>query len=288
MAVITDCTLLSIRQPDGDETLGIRTEDGVVDLKRLGFTLNLDQVLSQGRGGELAALANSKAALIPEATITYGRLFANPGKIVCVGLNYRRHAQEIGLPPPKQPVLFSKFNNSLAANRCTVKLPEMSSKVDYETELLIVIGRTARNVSEASALDYVAGYCTANDLSARDLQMETGGQWLAGKTCDGFAPIGPYFISSDQIKDPNDLKIQTWVNGEIRQDWTTSDFIFNCQQVISYISKIFPLDPGDLIFTGTPHGVIAGMPKDKQVWLKSGDKIKSHIEKLGTLEFNLA
>ena len=286
-------TLLSIRQTDGGETLGIRTDSGVIDLKRMGVDLTLDRMLQQGSGpevGELAHSAKAKAATMPESEIIYGRLFANPGKIVCVGLNYRRHAQEINLPPPKQPVLFSKFNNALAAHRTTIQLPpaEISYKFDYETELLIVMGRTARNVSEAEALGYVAGYCTANDMSARDLQMETGGQWLAGKTLDRFAPIGPYFVSADQVPDPNNLQIQTWVNGEVRQDWTTADFIFNCQQVISYISRIFPLDPGDIIFTGTPHGVIAGMAKDKQVWLKSGDKIKSHIEKLGTLEFDLA
>jgi 2-keto-4-pentenoate hydratase/2-oxohepta-3-ene-1,7-dioic acid hydratase in catechol pathway len=286
-------TLLSIHHPDGSENLGIKTEGGVIDLKRAGVHLTLDQMLQQRRQTELAELARSakaKAATVPESAITYGRLFANPGKIVCVGLNYRRHAQEINMPMPKQPVLFSKFNNALAPHRTTIPLPpaDVSFKFDYETELLIVMGRLARNVSEENALDYVAGYCTSNDFSARDLQLETGGQWLAGKTLDRFAPIGPYFVSADQIPDPNNLKLQTWVNGEVRQDWTTSDFIFNCQQMISYISKIFPLDAGDIIFTGTPHGVIAGMSKDKQVWLKSGDKIVSSIEKLGTLEFNLA
>ena len=215
----------------------------------------------------------------------------NPSKIVCVGLNYRRHAQEVGMKAPSVPILFNKYNNSLAGQNCTIKLvpKEVAYKFDYETELLIVIGKSARNVSEAEALNYVAGYCTSNDFSARDAQLELpGGQWMIGKTMDNFAPIGPYFVSADLVGDPNNLKIQTRVNGEVRQDWSTNDFIFNTQQMISYISKFWTLEPGDIIFTGTPQGVIAGMPKDKQVWLKAGDEIVSSIEKLGDLKFRLA
>jgi 2-keto-4-pentenoate hydratase/2-oxohepta-3-ene-1,7-dioic acid hydratase in catechol pathway len=292
-------TLLSIRHSDGSETLGIKDEAGIIDVRKaarlLGVPapLTLDEMLQQGRSAEierLKALARHKPATIPESEVVFGRLFANPGKIVCVGLNYRRHAHEINMPMPKQPVLFSKFNNSLAPHQCTIQLPppEVSVKFDYETELLIVMGKTAKSVSEDKALDYVAGYCTSNDFSSRDLQLETGGQWLAGKSLDNYAPIGPYFVSADQIQDPNNLALKTWVNGEIRQDWNTNDFIFNCQQMIAYISRIFPLEPGDIIFTGTPHGVILGMPKEKQVWLKSGDTVVSEIEKLGRLSFVLA
>jgi len=155
--------------------------------------------------------------------------------------------------------------------------------------LLVVIGKTARNVSEAEALDYVAGYAVGHDFSARDLQFDTGGQWMVGKTLDGFAPIGPYFVSADLV-DPNNLAIETFVNDEAqpRQSSRTSKFIFNPQKVISYASKLFALEPGDIIFTGTPEGVIIGMPKEKQVWLKAGDRIISRIEKLGTLKFDLA
>jgi len=153
----------------------------------------------------------------------------------------------------------------------------------------VVIGKTARNVSEAEALDYVAGYAVGHDFSARDLQFDTGGQWMVGKTLDGFAPIGPYFVSADLV-DPNNLAIETFVNDEARprQSTHTSKFIFNPQKVISYASKLFALEPGDIIFTGTPEGVITGMPKEKQVWLKAGDRIISRIEKLGTLKFDLA
>ncbi len=299
----TNVTLLSIRHRDGSETLGVKDGDAVIDVRHaakllgIGAPLTLDQLLQDGSAVRLAALIaearsspTAKPAIVPESGITYGRLFKNPGKIMCVGLNYKRHAQEVNMPIPKQPVLFNKYNNSLAAHNCTIKLPpkEISYKMDYETELLIVIGKTARDVSEADAPKYIAGYCTSHDFSARDLQLETGGQWMIGKTLDDFAPIGPYFVSADLVGDPHNLKLETYVNGEVRQSWKTDDFIFNCYQIVAYISKHWTLAPGDIIFTGTPHGVIVGKPKDQQVWLKAGDRIESRIEKLGTLRFTLA
>jgi len=295
-------TLLSIRHAGGSETLGVKFDDGVFDVAKAAGLLGmsapptLDQMLREGSWLQVeAVIAGTRSAglsqtLTPESSITFGRLFSNPGKIVCVGLNYRKHAQEVGMPVPKVPVLFNKFNNSLAAHNDVIRLPprDVSYKFDYETELLVVIGRHARNVSEADALGVVAGYCTANDFSARDLQLETGGQWMIGKTLDSFAPIGPYFVSAARVGDPNNLKIETHVNGEVRQSSNTSDFIFNVQQVISYISRHFALEPGDLIYTGTPQGVIQGMPPDKRVWLKAGDRVVSTIEKLGQLSFTLA
>jgi 2-keto-4-pentenoate hydratase/2-oxohepta-3-ene-1,7-dioic acid hydratase in catechol pathway len=295
-----DMKLVSIKNADGSETLGVVTDKGVIDVRaastklRMRSPLTLDQLLQEGDADGLAKLVNrakaSGAALVDESSIKHGRLFAKPGKIVCVGLNYRQHAKEIGLQPPRVPPLFSKFNNSLAGQNAVIELPpkEISFKFDYETELLIVIGKRARNVSEADALDYVAGYCTSNDFSARDLQMELpNAQWMIGKTLDNFAPIGPYFVSADLVGDPDNLKIETWVNGELRQSSSTSDFIFNTQQMIAYISKHWTLEPGDIIFTGTPQGVIAGYAKDKQVWLKAGDEVVSSIEKLGKLKFRL-
>ena len=296
-------TILSMRHPGGSkETLGVRFDDGVFDVAQAAGLLGLpapatlDQMLREGSWAQIEAVVSGTRAahlsetLVPESSITFGRLFTNPGKIVCVGLNYRKHAQEIGMPIPKVPVLFNKFNNSLAAHNATIQLPprEVSYKFDYETELLVVIGRRARNVSEADALDCVAGYCTANDFSARDLQLETGGQWMIGKTLDAFAPIGPYFVSAARVGNPNNLKLETHVNDEVRQSSNTNDFIFNVQQVISYVSHHFALEPGDIIFTGTPEGVILGMPADKRVWLKAGDRVASSIEKLGTLSFTLA
>jgi 2-keto-4-pentenoate hydratase/2-oxohepta-3-ene-1,7-dioic acid hydratase in catechol pathway len=297
-------TLLSIANSDGSETLGVKTGDSVIDVRKASQLLNLpaaltlERLLQEGSASQLRKLVDAaqsspqaKAAIVPEASVTYGRLFTKPGKIMCIGLNYKRHAAEIKMEQPSQPILFNKYDNSLAAANCTITLPpkEVSYKFDYETELLIVMGKKARNVSEADAPNYIAGYCTSNDFSARDLQLETPSkQWMIGKTLDNFAPIGPYFVTSDLVGDPHKLKLQTYVNGEVRQDWSTDDFIFNCYQVVSFISKHWALQPGDIIFTGTPHGVILGMPKDKQVWLKAGDQIESRIEKLGSLKFKLA
>jgi 2-keto-4-pentenoate hydratase/2-oxohepta-3-ene-1,7-dioic acid hydratase in catechol pathway len=297
-------TLLSIANADGTETLGVKTGENVIDVRKaaqllsLPVALTLDQLLQEGSAGQLQKLVDAvqaspqgKAATVPEAGITYGRLFANPGKIICIGLNYKRHAAEVKMAEPRQPILFNKYNNSLAAANCTIKLPpkEISYKFDYETELLIVIGKKARNVSDADAPNYIAGYCTSNDFSARDLQLETPSvQWMIGKTLDNFAPVGPYFVTSDVVGDPHKLKLQTYVNGEVRQDWSTDDLIFNCYQVVSFISKHWALEPGDIIFTGTPHGVIQGLPPEKRVWLKAGDQVESRIEKLGSLKFKLA
>ena len=294
-------TLLAMVQPDGAETLGVKLPGGVLDVAKAGAALKMDapttleELVVSGQAGALEKLINAarerKEFIRDESDIKFGRMFTKPGKIVCVGLNYKEHVEEAGEKLPKEPILFNKYNNTLAAHNCTIKLPtrDVSYKFDYETELLVVIGKTARNVSEADALDYVAGYAIGHDFSARDLQLEKGGQWMVGKTLDGFAPIGPYFVSADLV-DPNNLKIETYVNDEEgpRQSSHTSKFIFNPQKVISYTSRLFALEPGDIIFTGTPSGVILGMPKDKQVWLKPGDRIESRIEKLGTLKFKLA
>jgi 2-keto-4-pentenoate hydratase/2-oxohepta-3-ene-1,7-dioic acid hydratase in catechol pathway len=163
----------------------------------------------------------------------------------------------------------------------------VATKFDHEVELVVVMGKTAYRVSEEDALSYVFGYCTGNDFSARDLQRKTS-QFLLGKTSDGFAPIGPYLVTADQIPDPNKLKLECYVNGERRQSNNTSDMIFNVKTIISYASQHFTLKPGDIFFTGTPEGVIFGKPPDKQVWLKAGDKITTVIEKLGELRFALA
>jgi 2-keto-4-pentenoate hydratase/2-oxohepta-3-ene-1,7-dioic acid hydratase in catechol pathway len=297
-------TLLSIANGDGRETLGVKTGESVIDVRKaaqllsLPAALTLDQLLQEGSAGQLQKLVDAvqaspqgKGAIVPEAGVTYGRLFINPSKIICIGLNYKHHAAEVKMAEPSQPVLFNKYNNALAAANCMIKLPpkEISYKFDYETELLAVIGKRARDVSEADAPNYIAGYCTSNDFSARDLQLETPGvQWMIGKTLDNFAPIGPYFVTSDIVGDPHKLKLQTFVNGEVRQDWSTDDFIFNCYQVVSFISKLWALEPGDIILTGTPHGVIQGLPPEKRVWLKAGDQVESRIEKLGSLKFKLA
>ena len=294
-------TLLTI-QREGQQRLAAKTPAGILDvpaaakLLRMPAPSTLDELLQHEDGPALQSLVDAaaksankaKPALLKEEAITHGPLVSRPDKILCVGLNYRAHVQESGRELPKQPVLFNKFNNTLHAHAADLPLPSrFAKKFDYEVELVLFIGKQAKNVSEAEALSYVAGYSTGNDFSARDLQLETGGQWMIGKTPDHFAPMGPYFVTADQI-DPDNLQIECRVNGETRQSSNTSRMIFNCRTLISYISRYITLMPGDVLFTGTPEGVIQGMPKDKQVWLKAGDKIACSVEKLGELRFTLA
>lgn len=203
-------------------------------------------------------------------------------KIICVGLNYRKHAEEAGLPVPSYPILFNKYANFLTGHRKKVSLPEVALQVDYEAELGIVIGKKAKNVHEA--LDYVFGYCSINDMSARDLQMRTS-QWLLGKSLDGFCPAGPELVTADEVGNPNELGIRCYVNGELRQNSNTRDMIFYVDEIVSYIdiSQYISLEPGDLILTGTPEGVIFGYPDADKIWLKSGDTVTVQIDKLGRL-----
>ena len=203
-------------------------------------------------------------------------------KILCIGLNYRQHAKECNLPLPPAPVLFNKFSNALAGDGACVTLSPAYVEYDYEAELVAIIGKEARNVSEEDALEYVFGYTCGNDLSTRDLQFARSNQWLLSKTMDGFAPIGPCVGTADCI-DPNNLTISSVVNGELRQNSNTSDMIFTLAQIIADLSRHFPLLPGDLIFTGTPQGVMHGYPADQKNWLKPGDAVDVTIENIGTL-----
>ncbi|QDH23567.1 fumarylacetoacetate hydrolase family protein [Saccharibacillus brassicae] len=216
------------------------------------------------------------------SVVRYLPAVLNPGKLICIGLNYRRHAEETNMPLPAEPVVFGKFSDSVTAHGTAVPYPVHTRQLDYEAELAIVIGRTASNVSEADALDYVFGYCCANDLSARDLQMRSG-QWLLGKTGEGFAPLGPFIATADEIADPNRLRISARVNGVAVQQSNTSDMIFSCREIIAYLSRHFTLRPGDVILTGTPEGVILGKPEAERVWLKPGDEMTISIEGLGEL-----
>lgn len=207
-----------------------------------------------------------------------------PGKVVCIGLNYRLHAEEGGMPVPEVPILFPKFANSIVGPDTTVPIPPIVTRADYEAELAVVIGRRCSRVAVDDALDpafgYVAGYTCANDLSARDLQFETA-QWMRGKAIDGFLPLGPWLVTPDEVGDPEQLGIRCWVNGELRQDSTTSDLIFGVAELISFISQACTLEPGDVIITGTPSGV--GMAFDPPRWLTRGDETIVEIGKLGRL-----
>jgi 2-keto-4-pentenoate hydratase/2-oxohepta-3-ene-1,7-dioic acid hydratase in catechol pathway len=289
--------LLTIRSGER-YTLGIKTDKGILDVATAAKALKssapvtMDDLLDGGDGGlaelrDRALASGAKNLFLAESQVLFGPCVTNPQKIICVGLNYARHAKEVGQQLPKLPILFNKYNTSLNAHQGTVRVSAIpATNYDYEAELVIVIGRRASNVSEAEALSYVLGYATGNDFTARDLQSRSS-QWMIGKACDGFAPVGPYVVTADLVGDPNNLKIECRVNGEVRQSSNTSDMVFNCAQIVSYASKLMTLEPGDLFFTGTPEGVISGYPKDKQVWLKAGDKLSTTIEKLGELRFSL-
>ena len=223
---------------------------------------------------------SAKRWLLDESTLTYGPCVANPSKIICIGLNYRRHAEESGMAIPTLPILFSKFSNTIAAPGEEIVLPANAVEYDYEAELGVVIGKRAKNISEKEALNYVLGYCNTNDLSARDLQMRTS-QWLLGKSLDKFSPIGPYLVTADEVHDPQTLDVRCWVNGALRQNSNTADMIFSVAYLVSYISQYMTLEPGDVISTGTPEGVVLGM-KEK-TWLKPGDEVSIEITGLGRL-----
>jgi 2-keto-4-pentenoate hydratase/2-oxohepta-3-ene-1,7-dioic acid hydratase in catechol pathway len=277
-------------------SLGIKTEQGVLDVRAAALALDRDDVpvtpatfYAQGTAAlpDLASLAeealqraHGAAWMLDEADLTLGPCVHNPEKILCVGLNYRRHAAESGAQVPDVPVLFSKFNNALAGHGEPVPLSDAAREYDYEVELAVVIGRAAKNVTVERALDVVLGYCNANDISARDLQTRTS-QWLLGKTMDKFCPIGPTLVTADEVADPQLMVTRSWLNGELRQNSNTADMVFTVAEIISYASRYISLKPGDVILTGTPEGVILGM-KEK-VWMKPGDTISIEVGNLGVL-----
>lgn len=269
--------------------LGVKVENGIMDIAQVSDAYSLEvpntieQIIVAGKSviEKLQKYVESTSFLIDEDNIVYAPCVTNPEKIICIGLNYLDHANESKMEIPLSPVVFSKFSNALAGNKQEILLPINAKQFDYEAELVIVIGKTAESVSRENAMSYIFGYTIGNDLSARDLQFRTG-QWLLGKTCDGFAPIGPYLVTADEVN-PSDLEISCRVNGELRQQGNTKNMIFDCAYIVSYLSQHMTLKPGDIIFTGTPAGVILGYPEEKRVWLKSGDEVSVSIEKIGTL-----
>jgi 2-keto-4-pentenoate hydratase/2-oxohepta-3-ene-1,7-dioic acid hydratase in catechol pathway len=267
--------------------LGIRTEAGVIDVAQAsegheGIPLTMDTAI---RGGAeamkaLQGLAEQPAAnrLLNEQDLQPGPCVGTPEKLICIGLNYNRHARETGMAVPEVPVLFSKFNNTLAETGEPIPLPDNAVQYDYEVELGVVIGKEARYVRVDRALDYVFGYFTVNDMSVRDLQFRTS-QWLLGKTLDKFFPTAPYLVTADEVDDPQNLGLSCWVNGGLRQNSNTADMIFSVAECISYISQYMTLKPGDVISTGTPEGVVMGMTEKN--WLKPGDEVVVEVEGLG-------
>src|SRR4051794_19380847 len=235
------------------------------------------------RRGGLPAVAPS-AAPVPLSSVQLLPPVLQPGKIICLGLNYRSHAEEAGIEAPEVPTFFAKWANALAAPGADVPLPSYSSKVDYEAEVAFVIGRRCRDVPVDEALDVVAGYTLLNDLSARDYQFKTP-QWGPGKVFDGSAPCGPDLVTPDEAGPPDALEISLTLNGEQMQSASTADLIYSIPSVVAYLSRLMTLEPGDLISTGTPAGV--GSVRQPRVWLKPGDKVVVESPQLGRLETRL-
>lgn len=232
-----------------------------------------------------SALASAAAGAAPGdgialADVVLGPPIPDPDKIICLGLNYRDHAAEANLPEPAAPMIFAKFRNSLAGPADSIRVPAVTSDVDFEAEMAIVIGRRAHNVSAADALDYVAGVMAFNDVSARDIQLATS-QWGAGKAIDTFAPCGPTLVFLDEIADVQDLAVRTRVNGELLQDGNTRNMIFPVAHTIEFLTRLMTLEPGDIIATGTPAGV--GMSRDPKISLTDGDIVEVEIGSVGVL-----
>ena len=280
--------LLSFHTTDGVR-LGVRTDDGVVDVHRAAEAVgvpaptSMREVAAGGAAarGVLEELAAQDAVEpMSESGIRFAPAVPDPDKIICVGANYLKHANEAGIPIPEVPIYFPKYENSLSAHRDEVALPNLTQKGDYEVELVAVIGRETRNVDQSTALDHVFGYATGNDLSARELQQRSS-QWMYGKAIDGFAPLGPYVVTADEVPDPQALDLQCWVNGDLRQGSNTRDMIFSVAGLVADLSRIMTLKPGDLIYTGTPEGVALGMAEPK--WLQAGDEVACEVQGLGRL-----
>lgn len=274
--------------------VGIYTKLGIIDLGDASETLgvyipnHLKTIMHGDFQVQLEEIENyylhhpHEVTFLDEIDIIYAPIVSHPEKIVCVGLNYHEHVNESGLgDDPKEPILFSKFNNALAANEQVIPLTGHGEQYDYEGELVVIIGKSGKNIDPEDALDYVFGYSIGNDVSVRDLQFKSG-QWLIGKTNDFSAPVGPYITTKDKI-DVQNLTIQTLRNGLLVQSANTSQMIFDVATIIAYVSKFMTLQVGDLILTGTPSGVVLGYDENQQDWLNSGDEIVVSIEGLGSL-----
>jgi len=263
----------------GENHLAVITDRGTVDLTAAGCSLSMDEIISGADRAEIIKLSEDTSLPVVQNPV-YANVVDNAGKLICVGLNYIDHAKGASMKIPEYPILFSKFANSLVPTDTDVLLPAWESSYDYEAELVIVMGKTAWDVSEEEAMDYVFGYTCGNDLSCRQAQMRSG-QWLIGKALPGFGPCGPGIVTADEY-DPNGKAVRSYVNGELKQNGNTADMIFNCAKIISYASKYVQLEPGDLIFTGTPSGV--ELEKGENAcWLKKGDTVCVEIEGIGCL-----
>lgn len=267
-------------ESEGKEKVAIVNNDEILDVSAFGedVTASFLETDGMGRLAEWLASNRDKCQAV-EDDVHYLAPVQNPSKIICIGLNYADHARETGAKIPEEPIIFFKATSSIVGPNDDVIIPRNSHKTDWEVELAVVIGKKASYVKEEDAMDYVAGYCLHNDYSEREFQLERGGQWVKGKSCDTFAPLGPWLVSKDEIKDIDNLRLWLTVNGQMMQNGNTSNLIFNIPYLVSYVSQFMSLLPGDIISTGTPAGVGLGM--NPQVFLKAGDVVECGIDGLG-------
>jgi len=262
----------------GQTRAGVLTENGVLDS---GFA-TMGELLRAGPPDEARYKGGQSPSVTPDRLLPP---VTDPGKIICIGLNYLSHAREQGAEPPETPTIFAKYRNALAPPDSIVALPSYSSKVDYEAEVAFVIGERAKDVAEADALDHVAGYMLLNDLSARDMQFATP-QWMPGKIFDGAAPCGPWLVTPDEAGPHDAIEIRLTLNGDEMQNGSTADLVHSIPALIVYLSKLMTLEPGDVVSTGTPAGV--GSLRDPKVWLQAGDDVVIESPTLGRLATTLA
>ena len=273
---------------DSQPRAGILHGNQIVDIERASAgKLPSDlKLLLEGGEPSLQVLKSIEAAnheMLSLSEVKLASPILNPSKIMAIGLNYLDHVQEIKLPMPELAIMFCKFSNAIIGHEDVIEWsPRITEKVDYEVELAVVIGKTARNVKQEDAMQYIAGYTVCNDVSARDLQLEKGDQWLRGKCLDTFCPLGPCMVTADEITDPHNLEIKSYVNGEIRQDSNTRHLIYNIPYLIEYLSEAFTLLPGDIIATGTPSGV--GAFQNPPKWLQDGDEVIVEVSGIGQLK----
>lgn len=271
-------------RPGGPPEAGALASSGqeIVPLSACGFSC----VSSVIRGGTpaLQAVREFVAASSVRIPLAGARILApipRPPKFICIGLNYRDHAIESGMAIPEIPTVFNKFPNTVIGPGDQVVLPKMSQQPDYEAEFAFVIGKTAKHVKGEDWRDYVFGYTNVNDVSARDIQLKGTTQWLMGKTFDTFAPMGPYLVTADEVPDPHNLNVKLTLNGQVMQDSSTKELIFNIPQLLAHLTQVVTLEPGDIVSTGTPPGV--GMARKPPVFLKAGDTMTVEVEGLGQL-----
>ena len=267
--------------PAGREVPAVLTDDGRL-LDASGVVADVDGAAVSPEG--LAAIAAAVPGLpeLPASEHRFGAPVARPGKVVCIGLNYALHARESGAEIPTEPVVFLKTTDTVVGPHDEVLVPRGSTKTDYEVELAIVIGTRARYLADADeAMACVAGYAVSNDVSEREFQLERGGQWDKGKSCETFNPLGPWLVTADEVPDPQDLRLWLSVDGQVRQDGGTSDMVFGVAEIVRYLSQFMVLEPGDVINTGTPAGVALGHP-DPKPYLRAGQVVELGIDGLGT------